>query len=205
MARAAVQEPLWRTLLSASEPMSVPELRDVIRASPSAIKLRLTRWEQAGLVARADGPAVRYVITEDGRSAANDDHRAPPTVRADGSVLPRNRSQRARLWSAIRVLKRFSLPELKMSAGASRRSTEDLINCLQRAGYLRLVERGNSMAGTWSVYQLAANTGPKTPIITHNGGRRRLVDPNNGKVIDISPSAVSLRRSQPAADAGGEG
>lgn len=200
---ANVQAPLWRTLQQASQPMSVPELRDAIAASRSSIQLRLIWWERAGLVQREGEGHPRYLLTDKGRAAANDDNREPPKVRSDGSILPRQRSQRARLWSAMRVLKRFNLPELIIASGCTRRSAEEIINVLHRAGYLRQLSRGNPMQGSWSVYLLAANSGPKPPVISTYGGKKTLTDPNNGKVVDVTQ--VSLRKPKHAAAAGGKG
>lgn len=203
--RSAVEVPLWQAMLGASAPMSISELHRAVQAHPNSVAHRLHRWERAGLVARQGAQPIRFALTDAGR-AANDDQRRPPQVRIDGAARPRRRTQRARLWRAMRVLRRFSLPELLITSGASRRSAEDFINCLARAGYLACEQRGHPMRGSWSVYRLAAGTGPRVPSISHRdlgfGRRRYLIDPNTGASIDISPGAAnaSLRNA-----GGGEG
>jgi len=193
----AVEGPLWRALAAAPSPASVADLHVQCHGHPNAIQHRLARWVRAGLVARFDGRPKLYAMIDTIEPTPE-----PPSVRIDGRLQPRPRTARERLWSAIRVLKRFDLPQLLMSAGASRRSTEDYLNCLQRAGYVRCERRGNSMSGEWSRYSLARNTGPKSPRVTHratgDGRVRELVDPNTGERCDISPGRVSLRAAAPA-------
>lgn len=199
-----VEAPLWRAMLAAPEPMSVSELHHAVQAHPNAIAHRLHRWERAGLVCRQGAQPVRFSLTDNAR-AANDDQRCPPQVRIDGATQPRQRSQRARLWSAIRVLRRFNLPELLITSGATRRSAEDMINCLQRAGYLACESRGSAMNGSWSTYRLTHRVGPRVPRITRRdlgfGLRRYLIDPNSGDSIDISPGApgAALHKAAPGA------
>lgn len=201
----AVEAPLWRRLSTATTPASVRELHLDTDAHPNAIQHRLDRWVRAGFVTRIDGTPKRYSMNDDAPRSA-----IPPRVDIQGKVLPRAPSARERLWRTIRVLRTFDVPTLVIAAGATRRSAEDLINCLHRAGYLRQLVRGNSQSGTWSTYRLGRNTGPRSPSIQHRkiDGRiqRFLVDGNTGERVDISPAATTLRRkaADPIAD-GGEG
>lgn len=194
--RSEVEAPLWRAMLGAATPMSISELHQAVQAHPNAVAHRLHRWERAGLVVRQGAQPIRFALTDAAR-AANDDQHRPPQVRIDGAAQLRRRTQRARLWSAMRVLKRFTLPELIIASGTSRRSAEDMINCLQRADYLRRETQGNAMTGEWSVYRLTRSTGPRAPSISWrsdaSGRRRWLIDPNTSASIDISPAAASLR------------
>lgn len=198
----AVEAPLWRVMLSADRPMSASELHRATAAHPNAIQARLRRWELAGFVARHGVAPARFALTDAAR-AANDDQQGPPQVMRDGTVRARRRTDRARLWSAMRVLKQFTLPELLIASGATRRSAEDLINCLCRAGYLRVEHRGNQTKGEWSSYRLTRVVGPRAPSIRQRveGGvrHRLLVDPNTNAEIDISPGVASLRRQPPRA------
>lgn len=203
----AVEVPLWRRLVADARPASVSELHLQVRAHPNAIQHRLDRWVRAGFVSRIEGSPKRYAMTPDCPRTTE-----PPRVTLDGQATPRPATtMRDRMWSAMRVLATFDLPTMRITAGASRRSAEDYINCLQRAGYLRQLTRGNPSNGTWSTYRLVKNTGRRAPRISHHedlaGGRRReLVDRNTGARIDISPAATSLRsRSAPAKAGGGEG
>lgn len=201
-----VEEPLWRALGQAGEPRSVAELHLAIAAHPNAIQHRLSRWVSAGFVTRHEGRPKRYAMNDTTERTAT-----PPRVDLAGRAAPRQRTAREKLWSAMRVLPSFDVPTLVMTSGATRRSAEDLVNCLHRAGYLRQTARGNSTTGAWSTYRLVRNTGPKAPKVSHHvavDGRRRreVVDGNTGGRTDISPAAISLRsKSSPAAADGGVG
>ena len=194
-----VEAPLWRALAQAEAPASIAELHLATRAHPNAIQHRLSRWVSAGFVTRLEGRPKRFAMNDTTERTP-----APPRVDVAGRARPRQRTAREKLWSAMRVLPSFDVPTLVMTAGTSRRSAEDLVNCLHRAGHLRQLSRGNGTTGTWSTYRLVRNTGPKAPSIRHGHGRRELVDGNTGERIDISPAAVSLRskRADPVADGG---
>jgi hypothetical protein len=187
-----VETPLWRWLAQAPAPASVFELHAATDAHPNAIQHRLDRWVRAGFVTRLEGRPKRYAMNDDAPRTPE-----PPRVAIDGRVSPRTRTVRDRLWSVMRVLRDFDLPTLIIAADSSRRSAEDLVNCLLRAGYLRRLSCGNRMKGTWSTYRLLRNTGPRTPSVSHglvDGRRRReVVDHNTGRRIDIAPGAVRLR------------
>lgn len=189
----AVEGPLWRTLAATPTPASIAELHLACRAKPNAIQHRLSRWVLAGLVTRIEGRPKRFVMSDSTERTAE-----PPIVAIDGRAKPRVRTARDRMWSAIRVLKRFDLPTLMISSGASRRSAEDFVNCLQRAGYLSRLHRGNARRGDWSRYSLVNNPGPRTPRITTQAGQRLLIDGNTGQRHDISPGTVNLHRPFPA-------
>lgn len=196
--QSAVEGPLWRALAATPAPASVAELHVACRAKPNAIQHRLSRWVLAGLVTRIEGRPKRFVMND-----TTDRSAEPPIVAIDGKAKPRPRTARDRMWSAIRVLKHFDLPTLMISAEANRRSAEDFINCLQRAGYLNLLHKGNSRRGDWSRYGLVENTGPRTPKVTAAKGRRLVIDGNTGDQRDISPGQTNLHRPFPATGDGG--
>lgn len=179
-----VAQPLWRALRAAPGPLTVRELHLASRAHPNAIQLRLKRWERAGLIHAIASNPRRFVMPEGAP-------KTPPTVNRLGVAGPPSTAN-DRLWRAIRAMGKFSLPELTISAGASRRSAETFIHALSRAGYLRTVVRGNSQTGAWSVYRLMRLSGPRTPVIRHSKcpdtGRtlKSLFDPNNGKSIGLT-------------------
>lgn len=206
----AVERPLWRAMLAADHPMSVPELHREISANPASIRLRLKTWQRAGLVEQIAARPNRYTMTEAARAAANDDNREPPKVCASGDVLARQRPQRARLWSAMRVLRRFSVPELMIAANATTAATNGFVNGLRRAGYLKREPAGRN---EWSTYVLVNRSGPKAPQLRYRtvGDRRQryLFDPNNGSEIDVRPGVVRLikqpERHKAPAEPGGEG
>lgn len=183
--------PLWRALRAAPEPLTVRELHLASRAHPNAIQLRLKRWERAGLIHAIASRPRRFVMPEGAP-------KTPPTVNRRGEPGPAS-TQQQRMWRAMHVLRRFTLPEVQMAASVTRRSGETFINALLRAGYIINEVRGNSRTGVWSVYRLQRRTGPKTPTIRHrkcaDTGRtlKSLFDPNTGKSIDISAKPSRLQ------------
>jgi len=199
----AVEAPLWRALGAATAPASTFQLHAATNAHPNAIQHRLDRWVRAGLVTRIEGKPKLYAMNDDTPRTA-----LPPRVARDGRVTARAPTARDKLWRAMRVLRTFDLPTLVISTGVTRRSAEDMINVLHRAGYLRQPVRGNAAKATWSTYRLVRNTGPRTPSVSHRtiDGRvqRELVDANSGARIDISAGAASLRsrKADPVADGG---
>lgn len=196
----AVEAPLWAALIAAPTPTSVAELHVLTRAKPNAIQHRLARWRAAGLVIQIQGRPNRFIMSD------TIDPKTPmPAVTIAGRARFKPRTARARMWSAIRVLRSFDLPQLLMSAACSRRSGEDFINCLVRAGYLRTTSIGNPTRGTWTTYCLARNSGPVAPIVRHRArtdgpGRIRLVvDGNTGAEFDISPGTIDVIAARPSA------
>jgi len=196
-----VETPLWRALLAAEQPRTIRELHQDCGAAPNAIQHRLSRWRKAGLVMRIDGQPIRFAVAP---KIANDPEPplVPPHVDVEGRITMRQPTASDRLWIAMRVMKRFDLPQLMLTAGCHRRSAETMINWLMRAGYLRREARGSHMRGTWSVYVLVRNTGRRTPIIT-----RRVIDNRAVRVvIDRNTQAMHVitpRRASNPADVGG--
>lgn len=187
----AIKQPLWSALQSRETPACTAELARAIGAASRPVQLRLLSWARAGLLTVTFNPAVHpnyrkeYAMTEASRARA-----APPAV--DHRGQPRSeRDGRDRMWRAIRTLRRFDLPTLMMTAEISRRSGEDFINVLLRAGILVREQRGSPHRFTWSIYALARPAGPLTPVVRHRAGPsgrvREVFDPNTGQLHEISP------------------
>lgn len=179
----------WAAMRRIGRAVTLEELIAASGCADRPLYCRLRRWSRSGWVRRIDAQPQRFALSADAPDIAE-----PPKVSIDGGVREKRRSARERLWSAMRVLKRFDLPMLMMTAEAKRRSCEDFINLLLRAGYVRRLDApmvktgpGNlGFARTWSNYQLVRNTGPKAPMITNpRGGPRQLVDANNGKSVEL--------------------
>lgn len=189
--RRAVAGPLWSALRAAAEPLSISELHIASRAHPNAIQLRLKRWQRAGLVEVVPSNPRRFTMLAGAP-------KLPPTVNRAGVAGPPSTMQ-DRLWRAMRVMRRFTLPELIMAARSTRRSAETFVNALLRAGYLRNIARGNARTGTWSVYVLARGGGVLTPSIRHRRCAdtgcllKHLFDPNSGLSTDIGAGTSANR------------
>lgn len=194
MIAADVRGDLWTALISTSAPASVPELADRIGAAADQINWRLSRWAGLGFVeaikpACAEGRTT-YLMAETARGMA-----APPALDADRQVS-RARGGRASMWRSIRVLKRFDLVELALTAEVTEASAKQFVSCLLRAGILRRERRGHAVTGQRSIYALAGRFGPRPPIVRQRreDGRRiqEVVDPNTGTVREISSRQRSV-------------
>ncbi len=184
-----LSRPLWSLLARKTAPMTVRDLAQATSGRRNAVVRILARWERAGFVRRLpDQKPIRIIMAPDIRK-----YESPP--RAD-SVAPPRTTARQRIWASIRILKRFDVPTLQITAEASRRAVETYINALMRAGYVRRVTRGHHKAGSWSVYQLALNTGRRAPAVTQRDGATIILDRNNGTRREI--------RSERDAPDGGE-
>lgn len=183
-----VSQPLWRALCDADRPMSVGDLHLITAAKPKSIHYRLRSWERAGVVVATQSQPRRFIMAENTKKL-----RAPPTCKK-GVLVRRNRSARERIWSAMRVLVRFDLPNLQIAAGVTRASAQSYVNCLVHAGYIRRTHAGNARLGEHASYQLIRRSGLLAPKINHSvdtsGARRRVViDPNDGSVRPGSPQS----------------
>lgn len=194
MIAADIRGDLWTALASASSPASVPELAASIGADADQINWRLSRWAGLGFVeaikpASADGRTT-YLMAAAARAMA-----APPALDADRQPS-RARGGRTSMWRSIRVLKRFDLVELSITAEVTEPSAKQFVSCLLRAGILRRERRGHALTGQRSIYALAGQFGPRTPIVRQRreDGRRiqEVVDPNTGAVREISSRQRSV-------------
>lgn len=179
----------WAALRRLGRPATLDEIAALSGAADRPLYCRLRRWRRRGLVVKHEFQPRRFVLSPDAPDVAE-----PPIVTAAAEVKPRAATARERIWAAMRVLKRFDLPQLMMTAEAKRRSCDDFVNFLSRAGYVRCLNHpvtrrggGNlAFARTWSTYQLIRNTGPKAPIVTNTRGcERRLVDLNTGASVPL--------------------
>lgn len=72
---------------------------------------------------------------------------------------------RQKLWQSMRVMRRFTLPQLMATADAEQGPAAAYVNSLKNAGYLRVEQqRQLGITGSHGVYQLLRDTGPKHPI-----------------------------------------
>jgi hypothetical protein len=198
--KAVVGVPLWQALRSAQAPRTIAELQAVCPVSYDAARDALTRWQRRGAVVRHPGRPLRFGLAPSIRTDTPPDGRSK-----EARTRMRQRSARQRIWTAMRVLKTFDAPTLRMAANATESGVATYLNQLQRGGYIRVVERGSSNTGRLSIYRLHRNTGPNCPTTRRPRGATTIIlaDNNNGRTVDISPAATSLRKSSSQALADG--
>ncbi len=96
-------------------------------------------------------------------------------------------TDRDRIWLSMRMLRRFTLPQLCAASEVAEGNARTYLQALTRVGILRKVQvNTSSKAGCYSVYALLKDTGPQAPI------RRR-----NGMVYDRNTKTVLGPKEEP--------
>lgn len=187
LADPAVQT--WVELRFARTPLSIADILFAVRRR-CEVKVRtvidaVDGWTRAGLVERIGSPAS-YSMAFDARRLADPPAPPAPAVRPPRSIP--QRSPRQRLWTAMRVLKRFDLVTITMSADVSERCALDFLRTMTRASYLRSIDLPGQTRGTTWV-QGARPWGPLPPTVRHlrvaGGTVLRVTDRNDGFTIDL--------------------
>ena len=179
----------WTQLRFAREPLRLSDLilanDDAGTARPSladTIRL-LDRWRGAGLIDRIEKPES-YIMHAQART-----FRDPPAV-GETARAPKPRSTRQRIWSAVRVMKRFDLVEVCIAASVEKRAARRFLNQLTRAGYLARTDRAGDDHPRW---RLTRPSGPNHPGVEYAGRTVvALVDRNSGQRFALSPTQKFL-------------
>jgi hypothetical protein len=173
---------LWEELRRLKgEAVTVQDLRDATGMDASAIRDRLQAWKAGGYVAVLKSlplcPKVscKYILTKDCGPIA-------PRVRKDGNQVMIGQGQ-WRMWTAMRILKSFSVIELAATASTPEHQVADAsakyyCRKLCKAGYLRLDKGRYLLLPTM-------NTGPQAPQVQRSKkvwdvNLRREMEGNNG-------------------------
>lgn len=93
-----------------------------------------------------------------------------------------DQGSKAKMWKAMRALGTFTSPELATISGVSHGYVMYYIKILRNAGYIRREhkQKTGTPRGTFWVYRLIKNTGPKPPTT-----RIVIYDPNlEGRHVD---------------------
>jgi len=143
----------------------------------------LDHWQRLGLVERLPVHSASFSMTPKGRSIA-----VPPMpelrVRtAKPKIKPRD--ARARMWTAIRILKHFDGAQLGWAASVTPKTAAAFCGLLTRAGYLTAIDT----KGGEPCWRLGRRPlGPQPPTISHHRAERAstLFDPNTQARIRIT-------------------
>jgi hypothetical protein len=91
------------------------------------------------------------------------------------------RTARDRIWQSMRILRRFSLPDLVATAETGESNCLKYTRALTAAGILRLVKaKENGKMGGHIQWALSRDLGPKSPRLRADG---TTFDPNTGAVL----------------------
>lgn len=179
----------WVTLRFAPEPLSLADivadvaarlivpiagrLRDIIRA--------IDEWVAADLVQMVGKPAM-YAMAAGVRGRSNPPSSGPRSA----THWTMRRTVRQRLWTAMRILKRFDLITLHLAADVSEAQARRFVSTMVRAGYLRPA----LPAGPMPAWVAGARPwGPVAPSLQYQlrDGRSVLIltDRNDGTQIPL--------------------
>ena len=153
--------------------VALPTLRSYLQGLTKAGYLRRS--------AKAHNTPSSWALIKDcGVSAPRVSRKGVPVTQGNG---------RAKVWQAMRILKEFSIEELRLTTShcSTYQTIKDYAMRLQRAGYLKAtVARASGRGGRYRLLP-GRNTGPLPPMIQRRG--KRVFDPNLNQVVWPVPEA----------------
>jgi hypothetical protein len=178
----------WTILRFAKAPVRLADIILANDAGVAPVNLAdtihlLDRWRGAGLIDRIEKPES-YIMHAEARN-----FRDPPAV-GETARAPKPRSTRQRIWSAVRVMKRFDLVEICFAASVKRPAARRVLNELTRAGYLVRTDKSDDDQPRW---RLIRPSGPRHPDVEYCGRTTvALVDRNSGERFALTPTQKIL-------------
>jgi len=114
-------------------------------------------------------------------------HNHLPRTAARDQRPARRPCDRARIWTSMRVMRRFTLPELIVTAQAGESNARCYVGELHAAGFIAIaVPHRRGTIGGHQVWRLVRNTGPHAPRRIGRGKRPAIFDPNTGEAICLA-------------------
>ncbi len=178
----------WIELRFAIRPLTLADIIFAVRqrceVSARAVIDAIDSWMTRGFVEPVPVRPAAFVMASSGKVLSD----PPPLAECYRPRRPLPpRSPRQRLWTAMRVLKRFDLVTLTMAADVSEQCAKTFLRTMTRASYLREV-----VLPTGCVSWVAGSRpwGPQPPVVKHVRIDRRpvqrVIDRNDGTVIDLA-------------------
>jgi len=97
-------------------------------------------------------------------------------------TLKQQNNARYRAWQSMRILRRFTIPEIVATAEIGRSNADKYIRFLVSFGYIRIAtHKRDGARGGHAVYMLVRNTGPSQPVARSTGA---LYDANTGYIVE---------------------
>lgn len=169
------RQTVWEAI-RAKQTFNIKDLREETTMKADSVREYVIGLEKAGYLERMNSKEMRHgsaacwkLIKDIGFEA--------PRVRKDGSPVTAGQG-RANMWSAMRIMRRFTARELAVAARTpdcfvAESTAADYAKHLCHAGYLRSQDDGSYLMLP------TAYTGPKAPMIQ----RTKVVwDPNQNKI-----------------------
>ncbi|XGV94662.1 MAG: hypothetical protein ACAF41_18170 [Leptolyngbya sp. BL-A-14] len=91
-------------------------------------------------------------------------------------------SSRYQIWSAIRILQTFRLPDLHINSEIAKSSIKKYVRYLLQTGYLEIIEPRLNGSKSYNLYLLIRNSGPLAPIVRRN---HTVFDPNSKETYSL--------------------
>jgi hypothetical protein len=83
----------------------------------------------------------------------------------------------------MRIMRRFTLPDLEATAEITRSNVDKFVRALLMSGHIRIARpKIEGVKGGHTVYQLVRNTGPYPPRVRKDGS---VYDQNTGEVTVV--------------------
>lgn len=144
-----------------------------------------------------------YKVTDAGKEviASGGRYRSGPKGKEHGICRVRENTLRVRIWRAMRIRRKFSVPELislvidGTEQGDITNNVQKYLGALAKAGYITLMPRrepgtaiGSNGYKRWWL-QDAKDTGPQAPVF--KARVKTVFDPNTRVTIDISKEVAA--------------
>ncbi len=160
---ATNRDDLWK-IIRALKRFTLSDLHRLSVMNKPAIRSFLDILVKGGFVAQSKaqkGKPVIYSLIKD-----NGIHR--PDLTTEGNRKAPSRKQR--MWSAMKVLKRFSHADLALAASVGHIDAKDYCRALRKANYLKVVQTAQRMcrARVYS-FDKSKDTGLLAPLVMREG------------------------------------
>ncbi len=78
---------------------------------------------------------------------------------------PRKNTSRRKVWQSMRILRRFSVPDLCRTSGAKTNNVRKFVLGLLKHGYVaKISDNLSGHAGSYHAYRLVRDVGPEYPM-----------------------------------------
>lgn len=85
-----------------------------------------------------------------------------PGIKGMSAAKPRAGNLRLKIWQSMRVMRRFTVPDLCRTSGANLNNVQKFVRSLLRHGYIaKIGTYVSGRAGSYQSFRIAIDTGPQ--------------------------------------------
>ena len=169
---------IWRHVRR-GKPFTIGDLMASVGCSRHSARPYVHALARAELIKRVDFQRGRETTYQ----LANDPGPETPRFDRRSGQVRVNTSARYRVWQAARVLRRFTVTDLKATAESGHTAAARYIQALLAVRYVIVTRECDRNAGTRRHYQLIRDPGPLP--LRHCVADNTLTDPNTGEVFQL--------------------